>query len=46
MQCSKTAFDKITGGNAGMTKVEPGDVLAGLVAALYLETRVDVEVLC
>ncbi|MBI2617736.1 NAD(P)H-hydrate dehydratase [Candidatus Gottesmanbacteria bacterium] len=32
---SPTQFEKIEGGNAGMTKGGTGDVLAGLVAALY-----------
>jgi len=33
--CSKKHCFKISGGNAGMTKGGTGDVLAGLVAALY-----------
>jgi NAD(P)H-hydrate epimerase len=32
---SPTEFEKIGGGNAGMTKGGTGDVLAGLVAGLY-----------
>ncbi len=32
---SKDKFEEIKGGNAGMTKGGTGDVLAGLVAALY-----------
>ena len=33
--CSPTECVRIIGGNAGMTKGGTGDVLAGLVAALY-----------
>jgi NAD(P)H-hydrate epimerase len=35
---TKTTLIEITGGNAGMTKGGTGDVLAGLLAALYCQS--------
>jgi NAD(P)H-hydrate epimerase len=37
--CSKNKCVKIPGGNSGMTKGGTGDVLAGLVAALYCKNN-------
>ncbi len=37
--CSKKVCVKVPGGNAGMTKGGTGDVLAGLVAALYCKNE-------
>ena len=37
--CSPTECVKVEGGNAGMTKGGTGDVLAGLVAALYAKNE-------
>ena len=37
--CSQNECKKVTGGNSGMTKGGTGDVLAGLVAALYCKNE-------